>query len=51
MTPAMIRKARANALKGGYTNVEFRLGEIEDMPIEKEFADCIIRYAGVLLCC
>ncbi len=29
MTPEMVAKARANVLKGGYANVEFRLGEIE----------------------
>jgi ubiquinone/menaquinone biosynthesis C-methylase UbiE len=34
MTPEMIRKARNNARKGGYGNVEFRLGEIEDLPME-----------------
>src|SRR3990172_2245563 len=31
MTPAMISKARANAGQGGYHNVEFRLGEIENL--------------------
>ena len=44
MTPAMIEKARRNAEKGGYKNVEFRLGEIENMPVETETVDCIIRY-------
>ena len=33
MTAAMITKARANAVKGGYSNVEFRLGEIEALPV------------------
>jgi len=42
MTSAMIEKARANASKGSYQNVEFRLGEIEHLPIEKDFVDCII---------
>ena len=32
MTPKMINKARENAEKGNYTNVEFRLGEIENLP-------------------
>ena len=33
MTPAMLSKARANAEQGGYANVEFRLGEIEHLPV------------------
>jgi SAM-dependent methyltransferase len=42
MTPDMISKARANAAKGNYPNVEFRLGEIEALPIADESADLII---------
>lgn len=42
MTPDMISKARKNAGKGGYANVEFRLGEIEFLPIADESADVII---------
>ncbi|MGB8658310.1 MAG: arsenite methyltransferase [Candidatus Zixiibacteriota bacterium] len=42
MTPEMIRKARANARKGGYRNVEFRVGEIENLPVEDESVDVII---------
>lgn len=42
MTPEMIRKARANALKGGYSNVEFRLGEIEHLPVADRSVDAII---------
>ncbi|MFX0061201.1 MAG: arsenite methyltransferase [Candidatus Hermodarchaeota archaeon] len=42
MTPQMIDKARTNAKKGGYTNVEFRLGEIEHMPVADNTADLII---------
>lgn len=42
MTPDMLSKARANAIKGKYSNVEFRLGEIEYLPIENEQADVII---------
>lgn len=42
MTPAMISRARANAAKGGYRNVEFRLGEIEALPIADATADVII---------
>jgi arsenite methyltransferase len=42
MTPEMIRKASSNARKGGYKNVEFRLGEIENLPVEDESVDVII---------
>jgi SAM-dependent methyltransferase len=42
MTPTMISKARANAVKGKYEQVEFRLGEIEHMPVANEAVDVII---------
>ncbi|MDT8283883.1 MAG: arsenite methyltransferase [Gammaproteobacteria bacterium] len=42
MTPTMISKARNNAVKGKYTQVEFRLGEIEHMPVANDTADVII---------
>jgi arsenite methyltransferase len=42
MTPAMVEKARANAAKGGYAHVEFRLGEIEHLPVADASVDCII---------
>ncbi|HEX2395111.1 MAG TPA: arsenite methyltransferase [Bacteroidales bacterium] len=42
MTEAMINKARENAEKLKYTNVEFRLGDIEDMPLEPGIADVVI---------
>ncbi|MCK9391331.1 MAG: arsenite methyltransferase [Syntrophales bacterium] len=42
MTPEMLDKARANAQKGGYQNVEFRLGEIENLPVADNTADIII---------
>ncbi len=42
MTPDMVSKARANALKGGYANVEFRLGEIEHLPVADATVDVII---------
>ena len=42
MTPEMLDKARANAKKGKYTNVEFRLGEIENLPVADKSADVII---------
>ena len=42
MTPEMIHKARGNAAKGGYSNVEFRLGEIEHLPVADNVADVVI---------
>jgi len=42
MTPAMISKARDNAAKGDFRNVEFRLGEIENLPVADESIDIII---------
>ena len=42
MTPTMITKARANAEKGGFSQVEFRLGEIEHLPVADNTADIII---------
>ncbi len=42
MTPDMIDRARDNARKGNYTNVEFRLGEIENIPTPDNSVDVII---------
>ena len=42
MTPDMIKLARKNAEKSGYTNVEFRLGEIEHLPVADVSVDVII---------
>ena len=42
MTAAMVAKARRNSAKSGYRNVEFRLGEIEAMPVADASADLII---------
>ena len=42
MTPAMLSKARANTEKTDYTNVEFRLGEIEHLPVADQTVDVII---------
>ena len=42
MTPDMLSKARANAVKGRFGNVEFRLGEIEHLPVADNTADVII---------
>ena len=41
-TPAMIEKARANADKLGYNNVEFRQGDIEHMPVTANVADVVV---------
>lgn len=42
MTSEMIEKARENAKKGNYSNVEFRLGEIENLPIADTSVDAVI---------
>ncbi|HEX5111911.1 MAG TPA: arsenite methyltransferase [Saprospiraceae bacterium] len=41
-TPAMIERAQQHAEKLGYTNVEFRQGDIEDMPVRESIADVIV---------
>jgi ubiquinone/menaquinone biosynthesis C-methylase UbiE len=41
-TEAMIKKARENADKLNYNNVEFRLGDIDDMPVTSNYADVIV---------
>ncbi len=41
-TEAMIRKARANAEKLGFNNVEFRQGDIEEMPVSDNTADVVV---------
>ena len=41
-TPAMIEKARANAETRGFNNVEFRLGDIEHMPVSADSANVVI---------
>jgi ubiquinone/menaquinone biosynthesis C-methylase UbiE len=42
MTPEMVSKARENARKGGYSNVEFRLGEIEHLPVADRSVDVVV---------
>jgi SAM-dependent methyltransferase len=42
MTAAMVSKARANATQGGHANVEFRLGEIENLPVADATVDVIL---------
>ena len=41
-TEAMIAKARINAEKLNFNNVEFRLGDIDDMPVTSNYADVIV---------
>lgn len=42
MTEEMLLKARENAKKGGYENVEFRSGEIENLPVDDSAVDAVI---------
>jgi len=42
MTPEMVERARANARRGDYHNVEFRLGEVESLPLENASVDVVI---------
>ncbi len=50
MTLEMVDKARANAKKGGYQNVEFRLGEIEHLPVADNKIDVVISNCVINLC-
>jgi SAM-dependent methyltransferase len=50
MTPEMVTKARANAKKGGYKHVEFRLGEIEALPVGDATVDVVISNCVINLC-
>lgn len=50
MTPEMVAKARANARKSAYANVEFRLGEIEALPVADAAVDVIISNCVINLC-
>ncbi len=42
MTPAMIERARTNAIAGGYKNVEFHLSTIDKIPLPDASVDCVI---------
>ncbi len=42
MTPEMLEKARSAAQNEGYDNVEFRMGEIENLPVANDTADVVI---------
>src|SRR3990172_10515409 len=49
MTPEMIEKARENARKGNYENVEFRLGDIENLPVADNSVDIVISNCVIVL--
>ncbi|MGV7643082.1 methyltransferase domain-containing protein, partial [Mycobacterium kansasii] len=42
MTPEMVSRARSNATKGNFVNTDFRLGEIEHLPVADNMVDVII---------
>jgi arsenite methyltransferase len=50
MTPDMVSKARTHAEKGGFANVEFRLGEIEALPVAGASVDVILSNCVINLC-
>lgn len=50
MTPEMVERAGENAANSGYGNVEFRLGEIENLPVESGSADLVISNCVINLC-
>lgn len=50
MTPDMVSKARSNAKRGGYPQVEFRLGEIEALPVADASVDVVISNCVINLC-
>lgn len=50
MTPAMVQKAAAGAAEAGITNVAFRRGLAEELPVEDAFADVVISNGVINLC-
>jgi len=50
MTPAMLERARASALKAGIRNVEFRQGQAESLPVEDGAVDVILSNCVINLC-
>jgi arsenite methyltransferase len=42
MTEEMLKKAKENAIRGGFDNIEFRRGDIEDLPVDDNSIDIII---------
>jgi SAM-dependent methyltransferase len=49
MTPDMVSKARENGVKAGFSNAEFRLGEIEHLPVADASVDVIISNCAINL--
>ncbi len=49
MTPAMVTRAREIARNGGYENVEFRLGEIEHLPVGDASVDVVVSNCVIVL--
>jgi len=49
MTPEMVERAGRNAREGGYRNVEFRLGEIESLPLDDDSVDVVISNCAINL--
>ena len=49
MTPEMVGLARKNAANGNYTNVEFRLGEVENLPVADNTVDVVISNCAINL--
>lgn len=50
MTPDMLDRARQNATRGDYSNVEFRLGEIENLPVADNSVHVVISNCVINLC-
>jgi SAM-dependent methyltransferase len=50
MTPAMVNRARAAAMKSGISNVEFRLGQAEALPMDANTVDVILSNCVINLC-
>jgi SAM-dependent methyltransferase len=42
ITSEMVEKARANSRKGGYANIDFRQGDLENMPVADNYVDVVI---------
>ena len=49
LSPEMIDRARANAASAGYTNVEFRLGDLESLPVDDDSVDLVISNCVITL--
>jgi len=49
ITSEMVDRARANARKGGYTNIDFRQGDLENMPVADRYVDVVISNCAINL--